>query len=112
MKNPILIAALAFAATGAAMLATPASAQPPAGATVAVSYADLDLTTPAGIRTLDRRILSAVRQACGPTSDFDPAGRNLVEACRSDALERLSAQRETAIAAANQPQPVLLAAQR
>lgn len=109
----ILTLALTLAATVAALPAAPAAAQGvPAQATLAVSYADLDLTTEAGVRTLDRRILTAVQQACGPTSDFDLAGRNVARACRADALERLSAQRQTAIAAAERSAPVQLAAQR
>ena len=109
----ILTLALTFAASVAALPAAPAAAQaPPAEATLAVSYVDLDLRSEAGIRTLDRRILTAVQQACGPISDFDPAGRNRIQACRADALERLSGQRDTVIAAAAQSARVRLAGQR
>ena len=110
----ILALALTFAAAAASLPAAPAAAQGvPAQTTLAVSYADLDLTTEAGIRTLDRRILSAVQQACGPASAFDLAGTNRVRACRADALARLSAQRDTAIAAAAaQSTPVQFASQR
>lgn len=109
----LLTLALILAASVATLQAAPASAQGvPSQATLAVSYADLDLRTEAGVRALDRRILTAVQQACGPTSDFDLAGRNRIRACRAEALERLSAQRQTAIAAAEQRAPVQLAAQR
>src|SRR5688500_9297412 len=66
---------LAFAAAAVAFFATPAFAQQPSS-TVAVSYADLDLSTARGIRKLDRRIRTAVERACGPISSFDPAGKN------------------------------------
>ena len=34
---------------------------------VAVSYADLDLGSPAGRQTLDERVAGAVRELCGPS---------------------------------------------
>lgn len=109
----ILTLALTFVAAAASISAAPATAQGvPAQSTLAVSYADLDLTTDAGIRTLDRRILSAVQQACGPVSAFDLSGTNRARECRADALARLDLQRQTAIAAARQAVPVQLAAQR
>ena len=54
---------------------------------VAVSYADLDLTEAAGARTLYARLKSAARDACGP----EPSVRDLrstaeYEACYDRAL--------------------------
>lgn len=48
------------AAIGLALTAAPALAAP-----VAVQYDDLDLTTASGQKTLDRRLDSAAREACG-----------------------------------------------
>lgn len=54
--------AILAAALGAAMLSAPAFAGP-----AGVSYADLDLATPAGQAQLDRRIDKAAREMCGIT---------------------------------------------
>ena len=108
--NKILIAAAALVASFAT-LAPPAFAQDSAGQVV-VSYADLDLSTRAGVRTFDRRIRSAVEQACGPISSFDPAGKNEVRECRAETLELARAQRDTAIAADVRGSQIQLAAQR
>lgn len=101
---------LAFAAAAVAFSATPAFAQQPSS-TVAVSYADLDLSTARGIRKLDRRIRTAVERACGPISSFDPAGKNDVRQCRTDTLAAARVQRDVAIAAVARDSQVQLAAQ-
>jgi len=103
----------AVAATTIAFLATPGATQTPAAANgqLVVSYADLDLSSEAGVRTLDRRIRTAVQQACGPVSDFDPAGKNRVRDCQDETLALARAQRDVAIAAANGPAQVQLASQ-
>ena len=105
---------LTFAAAAAALIATPATAQTPisAGGQLVVSYADLDLSSEAGVRTLDRRIRTAVQQACGPVSDFDPAGKNRARDCQEQTLAAARAQRDVAIAAAATPSQVQLASQR
>ena len=105
---------LAAAATTIAFFATPGAAQSPisGAAPLVVSYADLDLSTQAGVRTLDRRIRIAVQQACGPISDFDPAGKNRTRECVELTLADARAQRDVAIAAASAPSQVQLAAQR
>jgi UrcA family protein len=77
-----------------------------------VSYADLDLSTDAGVRKLDRRIRSAVEEACGPISSADPAGKNEVRECRAETLASARAQRDIVIAAANATSQVQLASQR
>ena len=102
---------LTLAAAAAAFVGSPALAQN-GPAQVAVSYADLDLSSRAGVRTLDRRIRTAVEQACGPISSFDPRGKNIVLDCREDTLALARAQRDTAIAAATGSSPIRLAAQR
>jgi UrcA family protein len=105
---------LAAAATTIAFFATPAAAQTPIAGNgpLVVSYADLDLRTEAGVRTLDRRIRIAVQQACGPVSAFDPAGKNRARECEELTLAATRAQRDVAIAAAPAPSQVQLAAQR
>jgi UrcA family protein len=104
---------LAFAVAVAALAGSPALSQPVAdGGEIVVSYADLDLTTRGGIRSFDRRIRTAVEQACGPISSSDPAGRNDVAQCRADGLALARAQRDTAIAARSAGDEIQVAAQR
>jgi UrcA family protein len=105
---------LTISAAAAALIASPAAAQSPipVDAQLVVSYADLDLSTEAGVRTLDRRILTAVQQACGASSDFDPAGKNRIRECQAETLAQARAQRDVAIAAAAAPNQVQLASQR
>ena len=102
---------LILAAAAATFTAAPALAQELDAGQVRVGYADLDLSTRAGVRTLDRRIRSAVELACGPISSSDPRGKNLVIACRTETLAEARAQRDVAIAAAAAATPVRLAAQ-
>ena len=103
---------LTLAAVAAAALATPAVAQSAVDAgQVRVGYADLDLTSRAGVRTLDRRIRTAVETACGPISSFDPRGKNIVLECRADTLAEARSQRDVAIAAVSGATPVQLASQ-
>ncbi len=109
MKSLLTLAAAAFA-----LVAVPTVAQGPAsaGAQLVVSYADLDLSSEAGVRALDRRIWTAVEQACGAVSDFDLAGKNQVRDCQDQTLALARAQRDHAIAAAGGPAHIRLAAQR
>lgn len=60
MKTPLL----AFATAATLMAGTPALAQQ-SGQDLVVSYADLDLSTKAGQRTLDKRIDAAAKKFCG-----------------------------------------------
>jgi UrcA family protein len=107
MKTLLSLAIAAFAFT-----ASPAVAQTAGSSQLAVSYADLDLRTGEGVRMLDRRIRSAVEQACGPISSADPAGTNQVLDCRSETLASARAQRDLIIAAANANARVQLASRR
>lgn len=75
--------------TTAALKAVPALAQPAPGADVnvtIVSTADLDLSTDAGKRALDHRLVNAAREVCGTASDVDLAGQNKARACREAVL--------------------------
>jgi len=65
-----------------------------------VAFADLDLSTPAGVATLDRRIEGAVRQVCGHYFPNSPASREEVLRCRRETLSSIYAQRSDAIASA------------
>ncbi len=93
MKILIPLATLAAALTSA-----PAFAQPAASAPQVVHYADLDLSSAAGRRELDRRIGIAVREACGTASDADLHGRNLVQRCRVETRQAIAARRTAAVA--------------
>ena len=104
---------LTLAAAAIAFSAAPASAQNAAGSSpLAVSYADLDLSTAQGVARLDRRIRTAVETACGPISNADPHGTNLVLQCRAETLAIARAQRDTAIAATSLSSPIRLASRR
>ncbi|HEV2747093.1 MAG TPA: UrcA family protein [Allosphingosinicella sp.] len=96
---------LAFAALAAASAFSPALAQGPAAdqATRHVRHADLDLTSAAGVRALDRRIAIAIASACGAASDVDLQGGNDVRRCRAEARERIAAERDRLIAARQTP---------
>lgn len=108
MKTIINIAALL-----AATAAIPAFAQDNAGQrSFSVHYADLDLTSDAGIRTLDRRIRNAASAACGIPSSADPDGKRAVKQCRADVRESAYAQLGTAFAAARRSGSTSLAAVR
>ena len=82
-----VLAALAVAS------AVPASAAG-GGASVAVGYADLDLTAPAGAAALHRRIEAAVDKVCARPELRDLKGMTAWEECRAaaltDAMEQLS----------------------
>jgi UrcA family protein len=75
--------------TTAAIKAAPALAEPAAGPEVNVSIvqsADLDLSTDAGRKSLDRRLVHAASDVCGTASDSDLVGKNRVVACRRSVL--------------------------
>jgi UrcA family protein len=58
---------------------------------IRVSYADLDLASPAGIETLYKRLKAAAGNACGPRSLFQAGSVELVaqnKECYKSALER------------------------
>jgi UrcA family protein len=113
MKTVLAPLAFAAAAFVGALAASPATAQESAApARILVSYSDLDLGSQTGLRTLDRRIRSAVELACGPTSDTDPAGKNDVLQCRTETLAEARAQRNTALASAHAAGAIQLASRR
>jgi UrcA family protein len=85
---------LVLAVLGAATLsagAVPALAADEQGQSVEVQYSDLDLTTPAGAKELDRRLHEAAREVCG-MSNMTSGSRlrsDSAGACYRDALKQL-----------------------
>lgn len=66
-----------------------------------VSYADLDLNSPAGLKTLQRRIRAAVKVVCGPTPELRELNEMRAEQeCRYRALQQATARVEQAIGGA------------
>jgi len=101
---------VSLAACALALTASPAPAQD--SRQLVVSYADLDLSTDRGVRTLDRRLRAAAVEACGPTSDADPAGKNDARDCRAETLSMARAQRDVAIAGLQSSPKIQIAARR
>ena len=83
MKAITIVLASALV-TAAAIKAVPALAETnsPDVAVSVVHTADLDLTSDAGKRQLDKRLTNAAREVCGTASDFDLEGKNEVRECR------------------------------
>ncbi|HVF36607.1 MAG TPA: UrcA family protein, partial [Sphingomicrobium sp.] len=86
-----------FLAALLAFTATPALAEPVV-ATAKVQVADLDLSSLAGQRALDRRLEQAVKEVCGTASGVDVAGKNDVRRCRAETLAELTDERDQRIA--------------
>jgi len=109
MKTLSIIAAFA-ASLVATLVSAPVAAQVPAAPErVVVRYADLDLSSRDGIATLNRRVLTAVEEACGTLSDADVHGKNLIVACRHRSFAEAMSQARGAIALANRQGPAVLA---
>jgi UrcA family protein len=102
MTKTVIAMLLAFSAS-------PALAEPPAIATSVVQTADLDLSSKAGQRALDRRLQQAVAEVCGSASDANLEGKNDVRRCRAETLANLADERDQRIAAASR-QPIKVAA--
>ena len=101
MKKTIQITAAAFLITAAALKAAPALAEPvsPEINVALVHTTDLDLSTQAGQRQLDSRLVQAAREVCGTASDVDLEGKNQVRHCRNEVLARANTQRDQLLAA-------------
>ena len=84
-----------------ALLATPALAGPPAPATSIVRTADLDLSSQAGQRALDRRLSIAVAEVCGAASVADLGGQNEVRRCRVATRQRVQSDRDGLLASSS-----------
>ncbi|MGZ8282576.1 MAG: UrcA family protein [Allosphingosinicella sp.] len=88
---------ISLALIACAAFATPAAASPEQ---IPVSYADLDLTTPAGIATLDARLERAVRQVCGGTFPMSLDSRAQVRRCQAETRADIQPSRGEALAQA------------
>jgi UrcA family protein len=64
-----------------------------------VDYADLDLTTDAGVKTLKDRIRAAAGSACKEMNVRVPAEGSSVETCTKEAVKGAMVQADTVIAA-------------
>jgi UrcA family protein len=97
--------------TAATVPFVPAIAETPIAAdrTAIVTYADLDLNRGEDVRTLDRRLRSAIEQVCGPVSSADPAGARAVRQCRAELRDRVASRRAQALARSAGGQPILVA---
>lgn len=85
MRTLVLIAAL----TAPTLLsATPATAQK----TRTVSMAGLDLSSPADIRKLDRRIARAVEAVCGSYASISANQNDRITDCRRGAIANVKRQ--------------------
>ena len=95
-----------------ALSATPALAQSSnfADNRIVVRTADLDLSEAAGQRALDHRIAVAIVEACGETSNVDPAGKNAIRACRVETSARVAADRDRLVELASRGNDIVLAA--
>jgi UrcA family protein len=88
MKKPLILAALAALSAAALIPASPAYA----GA-AALRIGDLDLTSEAGKAELERRISTAVRQACPEETSTGTriSDRASQEQCEADARKQIEA---------------------
>lgn len=82
LNRLIAVSLLACAATAAA--ASPASELP----SVEVRYADLDLSKPAGVQVLYRRIRAAAREVCGSLELRSPRQTRRWQDCYDGSLEK------------------------
>jgi UrcA family protein len=114
MEQTFRIIFVAFLATAGVIKAVPALAEPvPTNVNVSVvRTADLNLSTDAGRRQLDQRLVIAAREVCGATSDADLAGKNAVRACRKDVLAQARAKTGEVVAGRAADRTVLVAVAR
>jgi UrcA family protein len=88
-----LVSVIALALSAAAL--TPAGAQE---VSQPVSYGDLDLATPGGVRALETRLDAAIRQVCGGPGAFDLGARLRRKACRRATSAKVQDQVSVAVA--------------
>jgi len=108
MKQTVKIIAASALATGIAIKAVPALAEPAPVQNVSIVHtADLDLSTRAGREALDHRLVIAAHEVCGTASDVDLTGKNEVRACRADVLAKARSDGEQL---ASRGEPIKVAA--
>jgi len=81
---------LASLTAGPAALPAPADEQ--SGRTTVVRFSDLDLSSPAGRATLDRRVKRAVKHVCELGGPASPGDIDRVSSCREQALKDATRQ--------------------
>ena len=108
MKQTLKIIAASALATAIVIKAAPAFAEPAPVQVSVVHTADLDLTTTAGRKALDHRLVSAAYDVCGIASDVDLAGKNGVRACRTSVLAKARTESQQ-IASRSEPNIVVAA---
>jgi UrcA family protein len=87
-------------AVGTAVAAPPAHAAPTAGLeakTKAVSFGDLDLTRPKGVRALKRRVADAVERVCDHAKRMTVYEQQVYRVCAAEATADAHAQVERAV---------------
>ncbi|MBO9518064.1 MAG: UrcA family protein [Porphyrobacter sp.] len=67
------------------------------GRTIPVGYGDLDLTSPEGIKALDRRLDRAVRRVCGEHGYQNLQQQAGVSKCQDATWAHIQSQRQVAI---------------
>ncbi|MHB8285809.1 MAG: UrcA family protein [Caulobacteraceae bacterium] len=97
-KTLIAITALLAAATAAPTFAQQLDDND--APRVTVSYADLNLTTPAGVATFDQRIRGAVQKVCPFAAVGDLQGATAMRRSRTESQARVARSRAVIIAAA------------
>jgi UrcA family protein len=65
-----------------------------------VSYADLDLSSPAGVAAFDRRIDTAVTEVCGHLDHYDLKAQRAILNCRHDARSKIEVTRNALVTSA------------
>jgi UrcA family protein len=98
MKQTLKIIIVSALATAAAIKTAPALAAPSSNAVTVVRTADLDLSSPAGKRALERRLVNAAHQVCDTASSFDLKARNAERACRDSVIATARAKAGTIVA--------------
>lgn len=76
----------------ALVLGTSAPALAQTTTSVRVTYADLDLRTDAGVKTLNRRLARALSHVCGDFAGAFPEEARDIEKCRTNAKKGIEPQ--------------------
>ena len=87
---------ISMIAVASALLAS----SPVAAGPAVIHLADLDLASPAGRVTLDRRVARALEAACGSYFQASPEETREIDACRKQGLAEVRPAVATAIARA------------
>jgi UrcA family protein len=102
MRHTIIASAL----VAIVFASVPASAASPEAAAVRVSYAGLDLSKPADLARLNRRIATSLETVCGSYAQARDGEEREISQCRAAAL----AQSKAAVAELTRTQVTRLAA--